>query len=79
MNNPINLKTGEHTNYFYFLVYADLERGCPCYKVNPDNAQKLRWCGLVETKTIDGLARYFTTSFGKEYLATAEAYAKAEH
>ena len=78
MNNPVNLKTGKFTNYFRALIYANGKQGCACYQVNPDNAQKLRWCGLVETKTIDGLARYFTTPFGKEYLIAAESYIKTE-
>ena len=73
MNNPLKTN-GEFSNYFNFLWKAHLRCGITCREVNPDNAQKLRWCGLLETKKVNGVAHYFATKFGHEYIDAAYAY-----
>lgn len=73
MNNPFKAN-GDFSNYFNFLWKAHLRWGITCREVNPDNAQKLRWCGLVETVNKNGIAHYFATKLGHEYIDAAYAY-----
>lgn len=73
MTCPIKAN-GTISQYFGVLLAADTRRGILCREVRPVNQQKLRWCGLVETKRVNGEARYFTTPFGKEYIAAAHGF-----
>lgn len=87
MNCPLVHDDSKHfkrraANYFKFLMWSSKENcqcscnehanGCLCKDVNPDNAQKLRWCGLVETRIIDGVAHYVATQLGEEYIAAVQ-------
>lgn len=67
MNNPIK-SNGKRANYFTYLIRSTNIPGIHCSEVNSDNAQKLRWCGLVETKKHNDIEYYHASSLGKDYI-----------
>lgn len=77
MNYPVHAD-GTLANYFDILWRSANEAGFPCSDVNPNNAQKLRWCELVETRKVNDINCYVATALGVEYVNAAHALFLAE-